>query len=340
MNHRNGIRIFAISTASIAAVLLLLFAYFSPDAEEQIKHLKNYGFSHKNSLEKRIKPAPNMVLKAWKKIDQKDGYKSYTPNNEEMLSVKNALDFLPEPVQELLRQRLIGLYFISGFISSGATDWVTDEKGNIFTYMIINPDTLRLSISDLLTLKENTCFKQDGKTEVQIALDLQTHKGITYILLHEAAHAVDYVCNVTPFTEHSIQRFMDLIPESTPFTAGIWKNYNDPVSDFTFRKRISFYGINANEKDKINISYAKEMYRELNLSPFISLYGSLNWAEDLSELFAFYHLTEKNGDSYIITVYENGRPVYSAKPAKNPKTVNRFKHLEVFYQPLVLPKRK
>jgi hypothetical protein len=68
-------------------------------------------------------------------------------------------------------------------------------------------------------------------------------------------------------------------------------------------------------------------------SPFISLYGSLNWAEDLSEFLTFYHLTEKMGLSYRLGVYRNGKSLYSLEPAKSEARRGRFGSMDTFYRP-------
>ena len=291
--------------------------------------MKNFAFDPKTTLNSRIKPIPTILLTAWQELDEHDDYAAYTPSLDELKIIKYAISTLPPLCSQAMEERLIGIYFISNFISSGATDWIVDKDNNIYTYMIFNPDTFKMNISELLTKKEKTCFiNNDPDFNIQIDVG-SIHNSFLYILLHESTHVVDYIYNITPFAEPVILQIQPNRPHETAFTASKWNSYNESKTKNSFRNAVSFYGIG--KPASMKISEAAKIYRALNNSPFVSLYGSLNWAEDLAEFLSFYHLTEILGLNYTINVFHSDKLIYSVEPTKNKKIRDQFKHLQVFY---------
>jgi hypothetical protein len=303
-----------------------------------VKHLESYKFNPETPLLERVGDIPPFVLEAWRVWDDKKNYRPYAPTSKEMEIIASALSELPPLSREVMRERLIGVYFVRNFLGSGLTDWVVDKDNNIYTYMIFNPETLKRNLSELITWKERTCFiENDRSAKLNIELNSEMN-GFIYIILHESAHVVDYVENITPFTEPYMKRFMKEVPFVTPFTAGIWSSYNETFSGFSFREGVSFYGMGSGPR--VRISEAPELYGMLAKSPFISLYGTLNWAEDLAEFLSFYHLTQKMGIRYRITVSSENGLVYALEPAENEMVKKRFTSMQLFYQPRSLWKNR
>ena len=58
---------------------------------------------------------------------------------------------------------------------------------------------------------------------------------------------------------------------------------------------------------KIPLADAPRVYDALQKTPFVSLYGSLNWTDDLAEYVAAYHLTEVLKQPYRIVIREDDR---------------------------------
>jgi len=307
--------------------------------ESPVKHARNFKtfpLDMGKPLISRVQPVPDFVLKAWREWDEKPGYHPYMPDEAEMRIIGEYIELLPPLVKSVMKERMLGIYFVNNLLGSGLTDWVIDDRNNIYTYMIFNPSTLKKNISELVTWKEETCFiKNDGDIRVRIDLD-SNMKGFYYILLHEATHIVDYVQQITPYTEPDIKRFIKNPRETTDFTLQVWKGYQDTAMPQSFRSGITFYGFGRGPK--INITDARGIYEDLSRSPFISLYGAQNWAEDLAELLTFYHLTNKMGMSYRIAVFRGETVLYRSNPAENPYVKARFPQLERFYR--VTPGRK
>ena len=68
-----------------------------------------------------------------------------------------------------------------------------------------------------------------------------------------------------------------------------------PEDDFAARAKLHFYGFGAPELEAAD---APSVCADFARSPFASLYGSRNWADDAAELFVAYHLTRALGRPY------------------------------------------
>ena len=290
------------------------------------KHLSNYSFDPQSALIERIRPIPESILTVFKELDGRKDYAPYMPGPNETALIAAVLETLPPLNIKIMKERLTAIYFVSNFSSAGCSDWLVNEYNEIYAYIIINPAALKTSINELLTWKEKSCFIDDNsgfEIKVNVSPD---QKGFLYIMLHESCHVVDYVLGITPFTEPDIKLLRE-ISQETNFTRGIWLSYNQSSVYYESRKRLTFY-----QNPQIKISDAESIYRDMSASPFISLYGSLNWAEDLCEFLAFYHLTEKMGMNYRIEVQRKGKTSYFEEPARRKQVRERFKNLKVFYE--------
>lgn len=157
------------------------------------------------------------------------------------------------------------------------------------------------------------------------------YNGFLYILLHESTHLVDYIERITPYVEDEFKDEQHAI-EKNHFVNNVWQNYNTPIDDYNFteQKNITFY--NINNGPKIKITDAVKTYQELSTTPFVSLYGSQNWAEDLAEYMAFYHLTQILKQPFDIQVYENKKRIYQYEPFSSRLVLKRYDTVKQFYQ--------
>jgi len=262
-------------------------------------------------------------------MDSREDYHSYKPNRREVRRIRQALAALPPLTRSVLRERLLGLYFIRNFMGGGLTDWVVDSSGGMYVFMVFNPESLRKSISSWLTYRENSCFKDDGSNTTITVSGGKKYSGFTYVLLHESTHAVDYVTHVTPYVEEGLRRTGH--PRSTPFTDGVWNVLRKPLKqyDFPLRSSLTFYGL---KEPEIPLSRSLEVYRGLEQTPFASLYGSMSWAEDIAEFVFFYHLTRKLGQPYMIRVSRKGKLLYAREPMRSPLLIKRAATIQHFYR--------
>jgi hypothetical protein len=257
-------------------------------------------------------------------------YTAYVPDDNDMKIIARSLKELPSLTKKVIKKKLLGIYFINNLWGSGFADWVIDREGKIYTFLIFNPTVLKKSLSKMITHKEKTCFILNDK-RYRIELDCgRGSSGFFYILLHESGHVVDYITGISPFVEPDMLKIKGKSHGTNLFTEGIWKGYKKTIGNYKFMKRVTFYGFSKGPK--INISEAADIYRGLSKSPFVSLYSTLSWAEDVVELLTFYHITEKMKRPFVISVFRDDKLVYRLEPMKNPLVRKRFPGLKIFYR--------
>jgi hypothetical protein len=335
-----------ISQALILLIALLLFLFgcgkgSGPEItlenikSEPGKLLSSYEYDLKGDLASRVKPMPDATLSMWKKWDRVDNYSSYTPTPDELLMVESYISLLPPLHRSVCEERLVAIYFVHNFVGSGAMDFILDENDEIYLYAVFHPATLKNGISKWVTYRESTCFelgKAAGADRVEIDCG-DEYSGFMYILLHELTHAVDYIENVTPYLQPGMEK-LGLAGglESTAFTAPVWRSFDKPLElyDFDRREKVSFYGLN--EGPKLQTQDIFSIYEDLSHSAFVSLYASMNWAEDLAELVTWYHFTKILKQPYEIGVYRNNRKIHLYRPMDFPEVKGRFPSIMPFYK--------
>lgn len=317
-----------INTINILLFFLFISGCDCSHRPEPIHRFENYRFNSLDPITARVTLPPDMVLHYLRKLDNRPDYSGYVPEADALRSLEKAFNELPPLNRSLLSQRLLGIYFIPGFMGSGLTEWVVDGMSDVYAFMVLNPSVLTSDLSQLLTAKEETCFiKDDPDFSIRIDAGKQ-YSGLLYILLHESIHLVDYVKNLTPYVDNSINEFQKKGITTTPFTRDIWEAYDRPLVKRSFTGMVSFYGI---KKPKLRRSESQTIYRELSESSFVSLYGSQSWAEDLAELATFYHITEVLKQPYVIQVVRGTRIIQSIRPMVSPDVRRRFPLLKIFY---------
>lgn len=298
--------------------------------QEPIHQLRNYQYDSNSSLLSRVRNTPAFVLDHFKKLDSRDDYSTSVPTKKERETIRKYLLLLPKLTTRVLQKRLIGIYFINNLMGSGLTEWVINSDNKIYTFMVFNPATLKNDLSWWLTYRENTSFK---KTNDRITITVQTGKkynGFLYVLLHEATHAVDYSNKITPYVEEYFKGKQNI--HQNVFTRAIWKTYRTPITlyNYPYREKLSFYGFGKGPQ--IKIEDAPTVYRQLSGTPFVSLYGSSSWAEDLADYLFFYHLVRKLHQPYKIVVRDGNSVLYSVEPMRSERVRSRERAIGIFYR--------
>ncbi len=318
----------------LCIILILIAPACSEDIKQTIQttpahQYKNFNFDPDTSIIQRIKKTPDFILKYLIDLDNRKDYSMYIPSKHETAIISEYINKLPPLNRKTMKERLLAVYFINNFTSSGLTEWAVDENGKIFAFMVFNPNVLKKNITELLSFKEQTNFIRENSWDIK--LDCGTEfSGFFYILIHESTHIVDYVHRITPFVEPSVKKLYPDLKASTPFTLGYWNDYYKPDTEFAFRSKITFYGMGKGPVSKY--SEAPEIYKNLAMSPFPTLYSSISWAEDIAEFVTFYHLTEKLHQKFSIQVFKNKKPVYTHEPMNSPFVRKRFEAITIFYK--------
>jgi hypothetical protein len=66
--------------------------------------------------------------------------------------------------------------------------------------------------------------------------------------------------------------------------------------------------------------------------PFVSLYATASWFEDVAELETIYHLTSKMNQPFRVIVRKNSAELIRFEPMKGNLVRRRLQYLERFYR--------
>lgn len=294
------------------------------------KDRDSYTFDPGTALVDRFVAAPAFVLGYLGKVDGRT-YRSLATTPAQRAALVRELDALPTLVKRVFRERLLAAYLVPDFQGNGQIDWVIDGLGEVYLTLVINPAVFSATAAARLDVRDSSAFRNEGGRQV-IRYDFGPRDpgALAYVLLHEGVHGVDYVGQITPFTEPLMRKTLSLPFLPTPFTRGVWERYDRPAknADFALRNRLRFWS----SSPTLPPSYALTIYQGLRASPFSSLYASSNWAEDLTELMVCYHFTTRLGLPFKVHVgYAPGNELVY-EPAANPRVRARFPQLEMFYR--------
>ena len=299
---------------------------------EDIHKFEKYNFNPKMAIIARVKAAPDFLINYFKKMDKRNDYITYIPDEREMKVIYECIKLLPRLNREIIDNKVLGIFFLDNYKYTAWTEIVVNKSGGMYFIIIVNAAVLKNNISDWLTYKENTCFIHNQSDTIMVKIDCGTKlNAFLYALLHETTHAVDCVKNITPYTDEIYRMLLKNRLNKNYYVKEIWEKYQEPVEKYEaqHRKDVSFYGLNNGPK--INISDSVNIYQWLSQTPFVSLYGSKSWAEDIAELLTFYHITHILNQPYFIRIYINSRMSFSYEPMKSARVLKRIDIIKKFY---------
>lgn len=299
-------------------VLGLFFSFFfSFNTYAQV-----LGDPREENLEKRVFPAPENIFKMFQKAGMDPANHELTEVEQE--KVEKAFSILPPLHQRILKKHLHSISFMDNMPNTALTSPVEIPGATEMFNITFRAGILNESVSEWATAKENTCFDRSANTEFEVIIHAGDLDAIQYVLLHEATHVIDAVLNFTPHIEES-----DELVEPTPFTQNIWHKMNVPVEAFVnpLLETTRFRSGKA-----IAIASAPEVYKALEQTPYVSLYGMASWFEDFAEFVTIYHLTNKMNQPYKISVKKNNTAVGNFEPMKNELVQKRWKLISRLYE--------
>jgi hypothetical protein len=234
---------------------------------------------------------------------------------------------LPPLHRRVLGERLRSVSFLDGMPNTALTSTVNpDEPYRLFD-ITIRAGVLREDVSEWLTWKERTCFEVAG-SPLSVAVEAGKLDAIVYVLLHEATHVVDSCLRIAPAIPSGDQPAGGA--PASAFTEGVWSGrttpsprYRDPLLE---RVRFRAGG------QTLAIDQADSVYASLRRTPFVSLYGSSNWYDDLAEYVTLYHLTEVLGQPYRIVIRKEGKEAFAYEPMKSDVVRGRVDQMKRFYE--------
>ncbi len=344
--HKAPIREYAMDTKiiTVSTVFLLITLLYctttaedEPDIRTQLSRpyrKVDPSFDPRTGLAERITDIPQILLENMKELDPYyDGSAEY--DNHRITSAQRRrfsayIDMLPEAYKRVMRDRLTGIYFVRNFQSGGLVDIQVDSQNRIYCFMIMNPASFDFTVSEWLRLIDLSSIDRNGDYDVRYEVT-DVYPAVFYLLLHEAGHVYDYIHHATPYIDDFHRRYReryepDALTRQTPYTQRYWTDIRTPAEkyDYTNRERMNFFGTGEEKREKLPNGEMPATYRSFSRTPFVSLYAGSYWSEDFAEASVFYHLTERMGMPYRITVLKNGREVFTYEPMKSPLVRQRM----------------
>lgn len=249
--------------------------------------------------------------------------RAHVLTDAERQSLALAFTTLPPVHQRVLRERLRRISFLDGMPNTALTSTVDPEAATPVYDLTIRAGVLHENVSEFLTNKERTCFAFGGSART-VVIEAGALDAIVYVLLHEATHMVDSALGLTP-----VEGRRPAADDADLLTTGVWTDrltvasaYANPLLDGLVYRRGG---------RPVAVTDAHKVYGALQRTPFVSLYASSNWHDDVAELVAWHHLTSRMGQPYRIVVRERGQDVLVYEPMASPLVQRRLRLLTPMY---------
>lgn len=312
---------FAIHTAATLIVLMLTAACATrvqvpPSPPKASAHI-----DPASPLDSRVGEADPSVLKMFADAGM-PAPSAHVLTAAERKSLARAFTTLPPVHQRVLRERLRRISFLDGMPNTALTSMVDPEAATPVYDLTIRAGVLHESASEFLTNKERTCFDFGGSTRT-VVIEAGALEAIVYVLLHEATHMVDGALGLTPLAGRKPTADSHLL------TAGVWTDRLTPAS--AYANPLLDGLVYRRGGRPIPVADAHKVYGALQRTPFVSLYASSNWHDDVAELVAWHHLTNRMGQPYRIVVRERDQEVLVYEPMASPLVQNRLRLLTPMY---------
>jgi len=311
-------------TTAFALLVVLTVKSQTPDASVSV-------------LMEYVAPAPESIFDMFREAGMDPANHPLT--EAEIAKVEAALLVLPPLHRKILSAHLHSISFMDNMPNTALTSPVVSQdtvfQDTVFQDTVSQDSVMRFNItfragilhetiSEWATKKENVLYDNTENSEYTVGIEAGKLDAFVFVLLHEATHVVDVVLKMTPPVENATD---SVVP--TAITQGIWHKMNVPLEPFTdpLIDKTLFRG-----GGRIPITSAPELYRTMAKMPFVSLYGTASWSEDLAELVAIYHLTHEMKQPFYVYVKKGNDELARFEPMKNRLVKKRLRQLKVFYQ--------
>ncbi len=298
----------------------------APTPAQRADAVRRHGLDPTTPLESRVRETPSTVLAMFKELGGPQPT-AHALTAEERGKLAAAFAALPPLHRRILRERLRSVSFLDGMPNTALTSPVNPDEPYRLFHITIRAGILREDVSDWLTQKERTCFDAAGST-LSVSIEAGKLDAVVYVLLHEATHVVDSCLGITPAFRSGDPPAVGAT--ATAFTEGVWNGRLTPSAQYRdpLLERIKFRA----GGQPLAIGQAESVYAALRRTPFVSLYGSSNWYDDLAEYLTLYHLTEVLGQPYRIVIRKEGKEVFAYEPMKAQVVRERVGQMKRFYE--------
>ena len=171
-------------------------------------------------------------------------------------------------------------------------------------------------LSQFLTRKENSYYVSSG-SDITLNIEGGSLPAVLYVLTRESVHVLDIS---TRAGQEGPPRLFKNSP-SDLLVKGIWEDARTKVPMYRSPLfQLSWFGSGKLQ----SLDTAEPTYRALAQTPFVSLYGSSNWYEDVAELVTCYYMTQVLKQPYQIVLRKGTETQFSLSPSANPLVQARF----------------
>jgi hypothetical protein len=231
--------------------------------------------------------------------------------------VKAAIADLPQEVNLLFVDRLVGIFLVDDLGGTGYGDVVTDEAGQaVAAFIVLDAGVLqRFTANEWATWKESSPFQPDPQWQLEARIERTAQdnrrNAIQYILLHELGHVLSIGSGVHP--PWTVPPKDAGAPEDFTFSKLSWRLDGDRYAsvfdkDFTLRGDVVYY-FGA----KLPAARMDDTYAQLAKTNFPSLYAATRPGDDFAEAFASYVHVVLMNRPWEITIRHGGEAVRTFK---------------------------
>jgi hypothetical protein len=285
---------------------------------------QRYNLDPNSSFLSRVSTTPDDILKMFRDAGMSPTDHSLT--HEEIKIIATAFSRLPPLHQQVLKQHLKSISFLDNMPNTALTSPVTKEDGINLYHITFRSGILHQTISEWVTEKERTCFA-GGDSSISVSVQAGMLSALTYVMLHEGTHVLDGSLRLVAID--TIAGFLRPNSFTQNFSQGIWKDITTHA--WTFADSIVVKSRFRQGGRQFLSTEATRVYSELSKTPFVSLYSTSSWHEDLAELLTVYHLTTLLKQPFTITITQNGTGIFRYEPMRSGFIKKRTRLLNRFY---------
>lgn len=210
--------------------------------------------------------------------------KSHRLTASEYEKVQAAIISLPRLNQDALYKRLHQIAFVDGVPGEGTGLTSPSSLGGQYD-LTFRASLIKETLSQFLTTKERRVFTPDNP-RVAVSVTGTGVDALTYVLLHESSHVLDFACRITKSFPNAFDGSIWIGPRET-----------EPSLSQLLATKTYFH-----QGPRLSLLTATDIYGSLSQTPFVSLYATSSAQEDFAELVAWREIEKEHMGTLTVSV--------------------------------------
>ena len=291
---------------------------------EKVRVQKLYGLDPEKGLATRVKRAMPETFESFRAAGMHPREHSLTASEQKVIA--DAFAGLPHLYQVVLRDHLHSISFMDDMPNTALTSPLNINDSFRLYNITFRAGILHETVTEWLTWKERTCFNT-ADSDLSISVKGGNVSALSYVLMHEATHVLDLSLNI--LRSDKPNSVANSTFTGNNFVKGAWMSHRqtDPLLNDTLFLKNRFHNGGA----VLPAAMAVQVYKSLRNSPFVSLYSTSSWNEDLAEYLSVYHLTQVQKQPFQILVYKKGKEIFRYEPMTSELVKSRADIVREFY---------